>query len=150
MGNSLVLIVEDDPDHREILRSVLEDWLGARARLAANGEAALATLAEIAPDLIVLDLLLPDMQGLSLLAQLRSHPHALQAPIVVVSALAHAEMREQVLASGANYYLAKPFDLVELAAIAERLLTLALLRPSNEQAGTSWRETSPPWPGRGG
>src|SRR2546425_1106877 len=63
MAQKLVLIVEDEPDNREIIRTVVEDLMGHAAALAADGEAALTAIARRRPDLILMDLMMPVLNG---------------------------------------------------------------------------------------
>jgi DNA-binding response OmpR family regulator len=88
---------------------------------AENGERGLELARTVAPDLLVLDLMLPGLSGLELLAALRSDPELASTPVVVISAW--SDSRAAALRAGADHFLAKPFDADELRAIAGRLLT---------------------------
>ena len=107
-----VLIVEDEPPIRVALREVLES-LGASVVEASLGQEAIALAGEIRPDLVLLDLGLPDMQGDAVCRALRG---ASSVPIVVVSARHSEAEKVRLLDAGADDYLTKPFGPAELAA----------------------------------
>lgn len=115
-----ILVVEDDPGIRESLGEVLED-LGFEVACASNGAEALARLAvERPPDLIVLDLMMPVMDGWTFRACQRSDPRLAAVPVIVVSASdARASSRAAVLAGDA--FLAKPFELDRFVEEVHRL-----------------------------
>jgi DNA-binding response OmpR family regulator len=114
-----VLVVEDDQTLREGLRTVLEN-AGYDVRLAIRGEEALRQIRESPPDLVVLDLMLPGLDGTYVLERARAE--GFSAPIIILSARGALEDRVQGLRSGADDYVTKPFDVEELLArIAVRL-----------------------------
>lgn len=120
-----ILLVEDDVS----LAAGLQDALGREGFVVnhvANGAMALAAVRAEAPDIIVLDLGLPDMDGLKVLAQVRSRKD--YVPVLVLTARDGVDDKIVGLDSGADDYLAKPFDMKELAArlrVFERRLTTA-------------------------
>jgi CheY-like chemotaxis protein len=83
--NSYVLIVDDDPDAREVLTDIVES-LGLNVRTAEDGRVALETAYSEPPDLMLLDLMMPRMDGFSTLARLRSMPGTRRVPVIVVTA----------------------------------------------------------------
>jgi two-component system, OmpR family, KDP operon response regulator KdpE len=107
-----VLIVDDEPPIRKLLRMGLSTQ-GYEILDATNGKTALALLEE-KPDLIILDLGLPDMQGLDLLAAIRARNEAV--PIVVLSSRGDESVKVRALDLGADDYLTKPFGMEELLA----------------------------------
>jgi two-component system, OmpR family, KDP operon response regulator KdpE len=107
-----VLIVDDEPPIRKLLRMGLSTQ-GYEILDATNGKTALALLDE-KPDLIILDLGLPDMQGLDLLAAIRARNEAV--PIVVLSSRSEESVKVRALDLGADDYLTKPFGMEELLA----------------------------------
>ncbi|HWE44537.1 MAG TPA: ATP-binding protein [Caulobacteraceae bacterium] len=116
-----VLVVEDHP----VNRMIIEAWLtsaGHAAVSAENGEAALALMAEQAFDLILMDVNMPVMDGLTATRRLReSHNSPNQeSPVVVLSASARAEDHEAGYAAGADAYLNKPIDFKALASVLNR------------------------------
>jgi CheY-like chemotaxis protein len=119
MNSPLVLVVDDDPDILEAICDILEveHYRVARAR---NGAEALDRVEEEKPDAILLDLMMPVMDGVSFAQNLRERPQR-DVPIVVISADGNPQRAASV---GARAYLAKPFDietlLAHVAAITRR------------------------------
>ena len=111
-SSPLVLVVEDEPEIRAAIRHVLEA-LGARVAEAATGREGIDTAARERPDLVVLDLGLPDVQGDEVCRAVRATSHV---PIVVVSARHSEQEKVRLLDAGADDYLTKPFGPAELAA----------------------------------
>jgi two-component system, OmpR family, KDP operon response regulator KdpE len=107
-----VLIIDDEPPIRKLLRMGLSTQ-GYEILDATNGKTALALL-DAEPDLIILDLGLPDMQGLDLLATIRARNEAV--PIVVLSSRGDESVKVRALDLGADDYLTKPFGMEELLA----------------------------------
>ncbi len=119
--NRLVLLAEDNEATIEVMRRQLE-LLGYRVTVARNGlEAVVRALTEL-PDLIVMDMHMPIMDGLEAAARLRDKPQTRSIPILAATAKAQSGDREKCLACGCNGYLAKPFDHRQLALAIERLL----------------------------
>ena len=104
-----VLIVEDDPASAKLLAIVLEGESCA-TRVATSAEAALTTLTESVPDLIVLDLILPLMSGLLFAQHVRATPATTHVPIIAVSAFNGSEAERVARAAGCNAYVRKPID----------------------------------------
>jgi two-component system KDP operon response regulator KdpE len=114
-----VLVVDDSPPIRGFLKASLEAE-NFTVREAGNGEDALASLNQGWPDLVVLDLGLPDMDGLDVIARLRDMGHAM--PILVLTVRDDMKTRIQALRNGATAYISKPFRIGELMeAIAKAL-----------------------------
>ena len=114
-----VLIVDDEPDILLMLRVNLEAE-GYETSLAADGETALRRLSEDSPDLMVLDVMMPVMDGWAVLDALRSEASAL--PVVVLSAKTAPPDLVRALELGASEYLTKPFDPSTLLATIARVL----------------------------
>lgn len=113
-----ILCVDDDPSLRDLVRLVLEE-AGYTAALATSGAQALRQAARLHPDLILLDIVLPDTDGLALIPQLRA---VSAAPIVILSALARDLDVAAGQAHGAVEYIVKPFHLPELLACITAVL----------------------------
>ena len=113
-----VLVIEDDPDMREIERTALGCG-GHEVLLAANGREGLETLETRRPCLILLDLMMPVMDGFTCLAERRERRLAPGVPVVCVSA-AGPEMVDRAMRLGARECLHKPADLDELCACVDR------------------------------
>jgi DNA-binding response OmpR family regulator len=116
-GRQRILIVEDDPTTADLLRDLLE-FEGYAIEHAADGAAALACVAAGALDLVLLDLTLPDIDGLELCRQARASAPADDAylPMLMVTAQARVADRRAGFAAGADDYISKPFDPEELLA----------------------------------
>lgn len=113
-----ILICDDEPALRELVRASLDDgYLFAEA---SDGLMALALAHEVDPDIVILDLMLPRLGGLEVLARMRSDEHLQRVPVLVITAW--NETREDVLAAGAAEFVTKPFDPDELKAAIEGLL----------------------------
>jgi two-component system response regulator MprA len=122
-----VLIVEDDDDIAQVLQRSLR-LEGYETRIAADGEAALGAANEFVPDLVVLDLGLPKLDGMEVAKRLRS---ADDVPILMLTARDALESRVEGLDAGADDYLVKPFERQELLA---RLRALLRRRPPRGSA----------------
>lgn len=123
-----VLIVEDDRHLRQFLRKALREE-GVTADEAATGEEGLAAALASSYDCIILDVMLPGKDGFEVLAALRAQGFA--TPILMLTARAELTHRVRGLESGADDYLAKPFDLAELLARVQALLRRARLGGSD-------------------
>jgi len=111
-NKSLILVVEDDPPIRKFLRASLQTQ-GYRIIEVDKGQDALSQTASHVPDMIILDLGLPDMDGLAVIEELRQWYFA---PIIVVSARGQERAKVEALDAGADDYLTKPFGVGELLA----------------------------------
>ena len=105
----LVLIVDDSDKNRKLAREVLRA-AGLRTLEAARGTEAIALAAECQPDVILLDLRLPDMDGMDVARGLRGRAVTGQIPVVALSASPHAGGSDRLLAEGFDGYLRKPID----------------------------------------
>jgi two-component system OmpR family response regulator len=123
MSKPTVLLIDDEKPYAEIIKSVLES-LGIDVLIACDSKEALNYLQQIIPDLILLDVMMPDVDGLTLLRWLREHSEQDDIPIHVVSAKAMTEDREAALSAGADGFLAKPFDINDLRDLVGRYLPL--------------------------
>ena len=110
-----VLYVEDDPDIQVIARIALEDLGGFDVRACESGDQALAAIADFQPDLLLLDVMMPGMDGPTLLAHLRKTANGACAPAIFMTARVQRAEIEQYLALGAMSVIAKPFDPLTLA-----------------------------------
>ncbi|WP_018953810.1 response regulator [Thioalkalivibrio sulfidiphilus] len=110
-----ILYVEDDPDIQAIARLALEKVGGFTVHVCACGEAALNEAPGFAPDLILLDVMMPGLDGPGTLKALRADPNLATIPVVFMTAKAQPQELEQLLALGAVGVIAKPFDPMTLA-----------------------------------
>ena len=116
-----ILIVDDDPDIVELLRLGLTD-AGYSAHTAGTGKEALQKAKRSPPDLVVLDLLLPEMNGFSVCQHLRRNPATAAIPILMITVLPGQFPRLVGVETGANAYLNKPFRMEELVSYVGELL----------------------------
>src|SRR4051812_23671926 len=116
----LVLVVEDFEDNRFMMRRLLE-MSGYRVVEAINGNQAVERAASERPDIILMDLSLPQLDGLAATRRIRAHENAHRVPIVAVSAHDSADFHAEALAAGCNEYVTKPIDFDQLVQLLDRL-----------------------------
>ncbi len=121
--DTLILIGEDEPDNQLIMQTVVESLVGARAEVASDGLAVLASVERERPRMILLDLMMPGLDGFQVTRQLKADPSTADIPIVAISALARPDDREAALAAGCDNFVRKPFELDELEALINSYLT---------------------------
>ena len=117
-----VLLVEDTEDNRFMMRRLLEmsSYLVVEA---VNGEEAIRIAAEEQPDIILMDLSLPIVDGLGATRRIRRLPNLSKVPIIAVSAHDTADFHSDAMASGCDAYITKPIDFAELEELVNHLLT---------------------------
>jgi two-component system, OmpR family, response regulator MtrA len=120
-GRSLVLIADDDADILSLVKAVLERS-GHEVVAASDGAEALASVGARKPDLAVLDIAMPEVDGLEVLRRLRADPTTSELPVVLLSARAQEADVERGFAIGASAYLKKPFSPRELSEHVAELL----------------------------
>jgi two-component system, cell cycle response regulator DivK len=113
MADQLILIIEDNERNLKLVRDVLQ-FNGFRTTEARTAEEGLALARSHAPDLVLLDLQLPGIDGLEAFRQLRESPPTADTPVVAVTAFAMKDDRERVLRAGFDGYLEKPISVREL------------------------------------
>lgn len=116
-----MLVVDDQRVITELLGAVFEQ-LGFAVELAFDGQAALATVGRAVPDVMVLDIRLPEMDGWEVLEALRREPRTARVPVVVMSASGDPAYAQRARRSGARY-LEKPFPLARLVETVEGLVS---------------------------
>jgi two-component system, OmpR family, response regulator len=122
MADIRILVVDDEPDIREIVDVSLGLDRDIKARGCASGADALVTAAEWSPSLILLDVMMPFMDGPATLANLRKNPRTAHIPVVFLTARTQAAEIEQYTSLGAQGVLSKPFDPMTLAALVRSYL----------------------------
>src|SRR5919199_5263524 len=120
--DGVILIAEDEPDNQAILQTVVESLVGARTNVVGDGLAVLASVERERPRVILLDLMMPVLDGFQVAQKLKSDPATASIPIVAVSALARPDDREAALAAGCDEFVRKPFDLDELERVIRTYL----------------------------
>lgn len=121
MAGELIMIVEDNERNLKLLRDVLGVY-GYRTVEARSGEEAVVLAREERPQLVLMDIQLPGMDGVSALRELRGSPQSSATPVVAVTAFAMKEDRERCLAAGFDAYLEKPVNVRELRSCVESYL----------------------------
>ena len=110
MAGERILVVEDNATNMKLFRDVLQAK-GYRTIEATTGSEAIALAVEHVPALVLMDIQLPDISGITALRQLRADPLTRAIPVVAVSASAMQEEQEKITASGFDGYIMKPIDL---------------------------------------
>jgi CheY-like chemotaxis protein len=108
-----VLVVDDDPEIVTFLSTLLE-LEGIESSVATSAAAALEQLQQARPDLVLLDIAMPDRDGIDLCKELKSDPRTAEVPVFVVSARPGKDVVERALAAGAEEFIRKPFENAEL------------------------------------
>jgi two-component system cell cycle response regulator DivK len=118
-----ILVAEDDEDNRFIMKMLLE-MRGYRVVTVANGQEAIISAEREHPDLILMDLRMPTLNGLATTRQLRQHTDARvrQLPVIALSAYDPAQHRAVAIAAGCNDYVTKPIDYDRLEKLIETFL----------------------------
>jgi two-component system, OmpR family, phosphate regulon response regulator PhoB len=132
LSKPLVLVVEDEAALVTMLRYNLEKQ-GFRVEEAADGQEALTRIAEMPPDLVLLDWMLPVMSGLEICRQIRRRPDTRDLPIIMVTARAEEQDAVRGLNTGADDYIAKPFSMDALLARMRALLRRSGSMPTKGQ-----------------
>jgi CheY-like chemotaxis protein len=116
-----VLIVDDNKDIRHLLGHILEE-AGYQVFYANDGPQALAQAQTQQPDLILMDLSLPELDGWEVLKRLRNQPMFSHIPIIALTAFVNVKTHTKALAAGFSYYLPKPFQISEMLKVIAELL----------------------------
>lgn len=116
-----VLIVDDHGDSLLLLSYIFED-LGYSTIQGSSGREAIDLTAKHQPDLILLDILLPDMNGLTVIRHLRKLPGMQRTPIIAVTALVSKLDRSKIIAAGFTEYLSKPYMIDDVADVVNQYL----------------------------
>lgn len=109
MASELILVIEDNEKNLKLVRDLLE-FNGYRTLEAATAEQGLALAVDHGPCLILMDIQLPDIDGVAALGRLRADPRTAVIPVVALTAFAMKEDRERFLGAGFDGYFAKPID----------------------------------------
>ncbi|MDB2408023.1 response regulator [Jannaschia sp.] len=114
-----IACVEDEPDIRELTEMALRDLSGYNVRSYPSGPDALEGLADFAPDLVVLDAMMPGMDGMTVLREMRIRPALAKMPVVFMTAAASEENTREFVAAGALGVIPKPYDPMTLGTQLE-------------------------------
>ena len=136
MDNHSIVIVDDKPENIRLLAGILSEK-GYRIRPATNGQQALTTIEKEAPDLILLDIMMPGLNGYEVCRILKNKQNARDIPIIFISALDETGNKVEAFTSGGVDYICKPFQPEEVLARVSTHLKLRqaqkLLQEQNEQ-----------------
>jgi two-component system OmpR family response regulator len=130
-GSPIRAVVVDDEDSLTDLLSMALRYEGWEVKLASDGQKALSTIREFRPDVVVLDIMLPDIDGLTVLSRLRAD--GIQVPILFLTAKDSVDDRIAGLTVGGDDYVTKPFSLEELVARLRALIRRSTLTASAEE-----------------
>ena len=133
-----ILVVEDDPDQLEAIRGNLKE-AGFAIGTASNGVDALIKTRSVSPDLIVLDLMLPQLNGLDICKTLRENPATATIPVIMLTGMDSYFTRVAGFEAGINVYLTKPYQPAELILKVKELLKSAAPLPGKSTGSKSKR-----------
>ncbi|NEZ64897.1 response regulator [Leptolyngbyaceae cyanobacterium CCMR0082] len=127
LSGSTILLVDDQPKNLRLLSDLLEEQ-GYEVQQAINGTVALQAVSLEQPDLILLDIHMPDMDGYTVCQQIKANPTTQEIPIIFVSALDEAWDKVKAFSAGGSDYISKPFKVVEVLARVENQLKVQQLQ----------------------
>ncbi|MFW5705861.1 MAG: response regulator, partial [Bacteroidota bacterium] len=126
-SEQLILIVDDNPNNLQVLGSILSTK-GYKIALAKSGTEALEFIAKEPPDLVFLDIMMPDMNGFEVCEKLKSQEETRMLPIIFVSALSNPQHKVKAFETGGVDYITKPFNMAEVVERARVQLELKSTR----------------------
>lgn len=127
-----VLVIDDNERVRELLESILQAE-GYRLEFAASGAAGLGLAAAVEPDVILLDVMMPGMDGFEVCHQLRADPELASVPVIMITALDDSDSRRRAITEMVDEFITKPFDATELRMRIRSLMRLNRYRQMVEQ-----------------
>ena len=116
-----IFIIEDDEDHRLLMKVRLE-VLGHRVSEARDGPTGLKLISEQIPDLVVLDVMMPHVDGIQLCKAIKSNKNTQGIPIIILTASEDVSVRKSCMEAGADKFIKKPWSIEELAETVSQLL----------------------------
>ena len=123
--NNKIIIVDDDNEICDFLESELRQQY--KTYICRNGKEGLQAVLKYKPDLVISDVIMPKMDGISMLKELRANPNISHIPVILLTSKVDYKDRIQGLSKGADVYLAKPFNIGELKVCIKNLITMRLL-----------------------
>jgi DNA-binding response OmpR family regulator len=134
-----ILVVDDNPDNLRLLAGILSEH-HSKIRLAPSGERALATIRKEAPDLVLLDIMMPHMNGFEVCRQLKADQETAGIPIIFISALDETIDKVKAFSMGGVDYITKPFKSEEVLARVKTHLSLRRLQCTLEKKNEQLRQ----------
>lgn len=123
-GKSKILVIDDESANAELLEAILADKGYEHVKTVTDSRVALEVCRTFEPDLILLDLMMPHVDGFAILEALRSEPNGASLPVIVLTADGSKETKLRALTAGATDFMLKPFDVAEALRRIENLLAL--------------------------
>lgn len=120
-----ILVVDDDVEVSDLIKDLLKDRIDANIKVAFDGFLAGKLLGEYVPELIILDLHLPGIDGFKVCENTRNDPQYVRTKILAITGYGSEETEQRILSSGANAYITKPFDAKELFSLICKLLNIS-------------------------
>ncbi len=126
MTNKRILVIDDEDDIREVAQLCLEQVAGWQVFTASSGPEGITKAAQVIPDAILLDVMMPELDGPSTYKQLQASPATAAIPVILLTAKVQASEQSKFADLGVQGVLAKPFDPLNLAAEVSRVLGWAV------------------------
>ena len=126
-----ILVIEDDALNTALFKEILTAR-GYRLLIAETGRKALAMLGETRPDLIIMDIVVPEISGLDLIRMIKGDEARRSIPIVAVTSLPARLYKAEIMAAGCDAYVAKPLSVTTLWATIDHLLTESRAEPADD------------------
>ncbi|CAE7193921.1 pleD [Symbiodinium necroappetens] len=133
LADATILVVDDHEQNLELIQAYLED-VGCGVTSASDGVEALESVDRQAPDLIVLDVMMPRMSGFQVCQKIKANPATRDIPVVMVTALSEVGDVERAVEAGADEFLTKPVHKIELVTRVKALLRYSLLKKQYDAA----------------
>jgi len=123
-----ILYADDEQEHRAMMKVILKNQ-GFALLEASNGEEAIAEIRRQRPDLVLLDLFMPKVDGFGVLEAVKADPTTQHIPVIILSAWSTGDNRQRARNSGAADFLAKPYDPLQLMKVVKEHLSISLSHP---------------------
>jgi len=136
-----VLVIDDEPANVALLEGILQDNGYSRIKCVTDSRIAITVFNEFQPDLVLLDLMMPHIDGLSILNQLRAEKNEVFLPVLVLTADVSEETKIAALRSGATDFLLKPFDQIEVLLRIANLLEIRRLHIQLDTQRSAFEES---------